>query len=273
MAKWPVYVHTDDVHTEFMGRPSVLSVPGTSVITPPEYDSLQTSAGPYCNDHRSLYCEHALSFIGSRDDVPYIRWVLTGESPYEGWQQGRETSGPEHFNMYIVVPIFPEYCVWEKLSYELRTIDPIGPCGQLESAAHSKNLTAVKRILPGESAADLSMSLRQQFEDDLDYYREKLVSAQHQPTWLRCKSQAHSFKYNNMAQRIIKPNVIQGAIDCNTDRVLVYAMLYCLMRHKRCLFCYVNENFRDAVRVNPELSTYMGDLMGDNDFEDVIPDE
>jgi hypothetical protein len=247
----------------------------SALMTAPDYTAWKMNAGPWCNDHRSLYCEHALDYIGQRTDVPYIASAITGEAPdVAQWAAEREPNNQG--DLRIVVPVFPEYCVWEQIYYEVHMLDPIGPVAQLApDYGKKKYLTGVKRIMPGESASDLAMTLRQQFEDDLEYEAPKLLErAPHSwpPAWLKCNGSAHSMKYNTTAARICTPDSIDGAINHDRDRVLIYSMLYCYMRHRRCLFCYVNENFRDAVRVNPELSGFLGQQDDTpTDFDDLVP--
>jgi len=237
----------------------------SAVVTPPSYSDWQLSAGPYCNDHRSMYCEHALDYISQRTDASFVRWALTGEGPYDGWNHISPV------DMHMVVPVFPEYCVWEQLYYEVKNVEPLGPLAELSPDYKKRDdLQGVRRLLPGESAGDLAMTLRQQFEDDCEFYRDRYING-----WkTRCTSSSHGVKYNNVAMSLLQPHVIQGAIDDNRDRVLVYSNLYCYLRHQRCLFCYVNENFRDAVRVNPELAGFLqpeGSAENTGSWEDLIP--
>lgn len=241
----------------------------------PDYAGWKMNAGVWCNDHRSLYCEHAIYFIAQREDVPYIQSAITGEKPesINAWAEDRPAN--DTGDLHIVVPVFPAYCVWEQLYYEVYHKEPLGSYGELSPDFKKKKGTdGVRRIMPGESAADLGATLRTTFEDDIEFYRDKLIPVRGgPPSWMKCRSRAHSVKYNTVAAKIASPDAVQGAIERNQDRELVYAMLYCYMRHQRCLFCYVNENFRDAVRVNPELAGFMGQTDEDNsnDFGDLIP--
>lgn len=254
-----------------------MGIATSGLITAPDYTSFKTSAGPWCNDHRSLYCEHALDYITQRTDVVYLQSAITGEPPdVTQWASERQVN--DSGEICIVVPVYPEYCVWNQIYYEVKMLDGIGPVAELwsQDPGTVRKFSGVRRIMPGESAADLGATLRQEFEDDLDFEAAKLLERAPRswpPARMKCRGSAHSMKYNTTAARICTPDSIRGAVEQNRDRILVYSMLYCYMRHKRCLFCYVNENFRDAVRVNPELAGFLGqsDENEPTDFDDLVP--
>lgn len=214
--------------------------------------------GPWCLDHKSVYCTHVQAFINSRLDVTDIQRAILGE----------HAPGA----IYMTVPVFPSWSVWEYLYYEVHTLDAIGPVGAMHPLgiqAH-KELAGIKRLMPGESARDLGVTLRQQFEDDLEEFMEHMSQAA-VAKLTRCKSPGHSFRYQQIASKVVTPESIQAAYSGSGDVEMVYGMVYSYMRYDRCLFCNVNETCRDAVRVNPNLSEFFPSTSTPTDFDDLVP--
>lgn len=219
--------------------------------------------GPWCLDHKSVYCAHAQEFIDKRIDVADIeRAILNEASP-----------GVIH----MTVPIFPTYAVWELLYYEVHMHDVIGPIGVMHEndMRNRQDVASIRRLVPGESARDLGMTLRQQFEDELEDWIDKLIQPRGgPPPWMNCKSPGHSFRYQQVASKVVAPDNIKAAHSGSGDVEIVYGMLYCYLRHGRCLFCYVNETSRDAVRVNPNLTSgviFPANAPNTSDFDDLVP--
>lgn len=230
---------------------TVLPVHGSDYAT-------KERTGPWCNDHKSVYCEHVQQFIGARMDVPDIQRAILGEA----------APGV----IYMTVPIFPMYSVWEYLYYEVSMLDHIGPCGVMPELAYTKHqaLHSIRRLMPGESARDLGATLRQQFEDEVEDLRDHLSHAT-VTKLAKCKSPGHSFRYQQVASKVVTPDNIEAAWSGGGDVEMVYGMLYSYMRHGRCLFCNVNESNRDAVRVNPALKGFFSNVSAESNFDDLVP--
>lgn len=222
--------------------------------------------GPYCNSHHSFFCPCVAQFLEDRGDVVALE-RLFADAP------NREERGDFH----VLVPVFPQFCVWEKLTYELAYDERIGVYGLLpEVVVKRHNLYGVRRLSVGESAGDLSHVIKQQFDDDLELEIGRLLGgAGMRPDlpW-RCQGNRHSVKYQRVVDKIMQPHNVRQAWTGHGDLEVIKATVYCLMRHKRCLFCYVNENNRDAVRVNPDMQAVLGTQLQSSaadDFKDLIP--
>jgi hypothetical protein len=215
--------------------------------------------GPWCVNHRSVYCADVIELLSNRGDQEGLHAALT-----EG------NSGI----IQIAVPIFPEFSVWEHLEYAVHlSAGPIGAYAMLEEPRPTGPYIAVNRLMVGESAQDLGASLRQGFEDDLEEHVEKLVRPKNGNFPYSCKSKSHSFRYNNIAAKVTAPNLLHKVlVEGVGDRDLTYAMLYCFIRHARCLFCYVNDENRNAVRVNPSMAGFFdNDSASDSSYDDLVP--
>jgi hypothetical protein len=233
-------------------------VDSVSVLTSPDYT--KTSSAPYCNNHRSMYCVDVVNFLESRGDAPGIIHAL-------GDQKG----------LWLQVPVFPAFCVWEELYYEVNEpSDGFARMPEEVVKLSSRKLAAIRTLLAGESAWDLAGSLRQQFEDDLYEYMTRITmgGTRLNLPW-RCKSSIHGLKYQKIIEKALNPNQLSRNFSSGQDLDLMHAMLYTLMRHSHCLFCWVNTHARDAVRVNPELAAIIklpdSADSENNDFEDMIP--
>lgn len=234
---------------------TVLPVHGSDYAT-------KERTGPWCNDHKSTYCEHVQQFIAARMDVPDIERAILGEA----------APGV----IYMTVPIFPMYSVWEYLYYEVSMLDHIGACGVMPELAYRQHraLHSIRHLMPGESARDLGMTLRQQFEDDLEERMEafgKPGTSAWPLDFMKCKSPGHSFRYQQVASKVVTPANIEAAQTGGGDVEMVYGMLYSYIRHGRCLFCNVNESNRDAVRVNPALQGFFVNVSAESNFDDLVP--
>lgn len=238
-----------------------MKTPGTVVNVPYTRDE----PGPFCNNHHSFYCPCVAQFLEDRGDVDELTRLFT------------EAPNDPRGDLWVLVPVFPQFCVWEKLQYELAWDERLGAYGLLPgSIVKRHNLHGVRRLSAGESATDLAFVVKQQFDDDLDLVIGKLlggVGMKGDLPW-RCQSNMHSVKYQRVLDQIMLPNNVRKAWSGHGDKEVVKAMVYCLMRHKRCLFCFVNENNRDAVRVNPDMQAVLGNATtasDDTDFGDLIP--
>lgn len=222
----------------------------------------EDAPGPYCLSHRSVYCGHAQALIEGRTDAERIAEVIGG-SIRNGRLDGEK--------FYIALPIYPELCLWDVLTYRAVFHETFGPMAELEGKVHERH-KVVHRILPGESAADLAMSLRQNFEDDETVHDsvELLRTMQVRPGQPlpipRCTSTAHSMKYQQHINQVLNPNALKHMWD--ELRSQVYGMMWTFHYHRQCVFCWTKRNASDAIRVAPDFAV---DPTDDGDFSDLVP--
>lgn len=227
------------------------------VVVAPEFS--RERPGPWCNDHRSMHCPHVQQYLESGLDADHI-----------GVELGPGGAG----ELYVLVPVFPVFAVWETLYYEVHMDDTHGGFG-LVPPGHLKNLpwrVGVKRLMKGEGAADLGFTLRQTFEDEIEPFLPKLTTGRLNLPW-SCKGNAHAVRYQRVVNRALEPRTFHHAL-ADGDAGVQVAMLYTYMRHSRCLFCYVNDFCRDAVRVSPEMAQFVNvpdPNQSPADYDDLVP--
>jgi hypothetical protein len=194
-------------------------------------------AGPWCVSHRSSQCDHALVEITERRDAPYIRHHITEE-----FQQGK---------IQLFVPMWPQFYIWEDLKFQIVRDPMIGLYGKLVD--RGKNATydlGVNRLIPGESAFDLSETMVRMFSDLIELEKPSVIPG--------CKSGNHKMQY----QKIIDKYVAR--LDNNYDVPELMPHLYGLLGRETpmCAFCWADAYGGDARRVsaNPQEAAKADDM-------------
>lgn len=225
----------------------------------------ENQPGFYCTEHRSSWCEHCITAYAVGADAPYLELFITGRAK-------AGNSDPLH----VTIPIFPAFCLWETIPYNCQDVPPFGSMAVIDPAMGSQHLRIVSRIMPGESARGLQMSLLQDFDDEFDLIiasaRKASRARADAPAW-RCRNNAHSLRYQQLVEATVAPS--QLVKEGNED--LKRAMIYSFTRWNLCLFCKVNKHNRDAVRVSPTMALLFGQEGrrdpndDDHDFSDLVP--
>jgi len=217
--------------------------------------------GPYCTAHRTTYCEDVIGFIEDRQDVE----SLTEELKLRA--NGR--------TLTMSLPLYPQYCVWETVQYVGAHDKVFGSYAKLPLVDGDPALRPIAQVMAGDSAFDLAMVLRENFEDEAqEVLGRRQADLQTNPRlgipW-QCKGRRHSVKYQNTVVQILGADAIASAQETN-DFLMQYAVLYALMRYNMCLFCWVNETKREAVQANPVMSAMFPDVQTNPpNFDDLVP--
>ena len=116
--------------------------------------------GPWCINHKSSQCKHALSAIQHRVDVQHLTDFL--ETTVKGQR------------FHLTVPMWPGFYMWEDLEFEVTSDQVIGRYAKLLD--RGKNATfdlGINKLLRGESAMDLGNTMGQQFADLMELDRPR----------------------------------------------------------------------------------------------------
>lgn len=218
----------------------------TSVFSSSTSGLITYKPGPYCVDHRSDKCEHALSAIDTRDDVPHIAEMI-------------EDDKSVGLGFSLSVPLWPNFYIWEDLKYKVQTDDTIGNYAILEPPAtgkHPEFHAGIKRVLPGEGARDVANVLLQQFEDllELDWPSGQFAKG--------CRSRNHTMKYQQEIEKVANAGS-SGPMAPH---------LYALRSRAMCAFCWADMYGSEARRVAGSNAAIAAADMTD-DFEDLLPDD
>lgn len=184
------------------------------------YNYVQWS-GPYCTDHKSVQCEHAISEIAGRKDAHPLSIFL--EEVKIGTQ------------LELKVPLWTSFYMWEDLMFVVKKNDVLGPYGELVDRGKRRTFDlGVGKLLRGESAEDLSRTMVQQFEDLMELEQPKKLPG--------CKSGSHKMFYQSQIEELIAAN--------RTDRLMPH--LYGLLGRETpmCAFCWADAYGGDARRVS-----------------------
>lgn len=219
--------------------------------------------GLFCTAHRSIYCEHIIEALKEREDASSLEQELISRA-----------SGQI---LAVTVPIYPDFCVWESVEYTVSQDKVFGPHGRLVSPAADPvdGMQAIAQLMAGDSAADLGMVLRQNFEDGAEEMLGNLQAdmqrnSRHPLPW-QCKGRKHGVKYQNSVREILSADSIAHAM-ASENMSTQYAILYTFMTYNWCLFCWVNDTKRDAVRVNPYMSAMFPDAAeSKSNYDDLVP--
>lgn len=226
----------------------------------PRYD--EDSPGLYCLSHRSVYCEHSQESIATRSDTVHLAEVVS-RLITPGKLAGE--------NFYIAVPIYPELCIWEVVSYQATFHDMLGPMGELVGK-HKDRHKVIYRLLPGESAADLGFSLRQNFEDDevvqanIELLRNTVPSPGRPIPLPRCAAASHSMKYQKLINEMFSAKNLRENWDYLRDQT--YGAMWTYHYYNECVFCWTKRNNPDAIRVAPDFAV---ESAAEGDFSDLVP--
>lgn len=243
-----------------MSLPSPSSPPSADLVVRYEDDA----PGIYCTSHRSVFCDDVRVLIEARDDADPIREVI-GRNIRPGQIAGGKFT--------ISLPIYPELCVWEVLTYQAMYHEALGPSAELaDEKIHPRHMS-VQRLMLGESAADLAFAMRQNFEDDevvaanLDTYKNQKVTIGRPMAVPRCTAQGHSLKYQKLVNETLSPKTLNEEFDTNRDQI--YAMMWTFHYFQQCVFCWAKRNRSDAVRVAPDWIEDVAE--GSKDWTDLVP--
>lgn len=222
----------------------------------------EETPGLYCHSHRSIYCVHVQDVIRERADADVLAEVI-GRSIRPGRLDGE--------NFRVSLPVYPELCVWDILTYRAVFHDTFGPMAELEGKIHERH-KVVHRILPGESVEDLAFSLRQNFEDDdtVNSSIELLKTMRPgpgQPLPIpRCSSPSHSMKYQRLLNEMFRFENLRDNWDDLRDQA--YGAMWTFHYYRQCVFCWTKRNMADAIRVAPDFAV---EPANDGDFSDLVP--
>lgn len=215
--------------------------------------------GIYCISHRSVYCPDVQELVSVRADVGSLSKVIEDAEKHNG-------------EFSITLPIYPQFCIWEALAYRAIDHETFGPIAELVAGADARHKQVVQRIFPGESAADLATSLRENYEasieDKIEKLRRQPPSAPGQPGLLPpCTSATHSMRYQRLLKEMTNSNLLKDQWEEVRDQT--YALMWTFFYHKQCLFCWTKRNMSDAIRVSPD---FMVDSSREvDDHADLVP--
>lgn len=184
------------------------------------YDYAEHS-GPWCVDHKSSQCEHAIGEIASRHDVEPLSSFIENMKVGSG--------------IMLSVPLWTSFYMWEDLKFVIRHNDVLGSYGELvPRGKHATFDLGVTKLLRGEGADDLSRTMVQQFEDIMELDRPAKLPG--------CRSGQHSLNYQAEIERL--------ASSRSTDRLMPH--LYGLLGREKpiCAFCWADSYGGDARRVS-----------------------
>jgi hypothetical protein len=201
-------------------------------------------AGPWCTDHKSVQCEHALDAIKQRTDALYIAEFLDAASPGQ--------------KLKLLVPLWPTFYMWEDLEFVIAPMSALGNTGVLtDRGKHATFDLGVERLISGESAWDLGVTMTNQFSDIMELDRPSKLPG--------CKAPTHGMKYQQQIE-----NLARRAREDELAAQRLMPHLYGLMgrRTPMCAFCWGDSYGGDARRV----SSNPVDAAKADDFDDLLPD-
>ncbi len=183
-------------------------------------------AGPWCINHKASQCQHAITALQNRLDVPHLSdWLETA---------------PKGTRFSLTVPMWPGYYMWEDLKFEIASSQVIGRYGKLLDRGKSVTFDlGITQLLRGESAMDLGNTMGQMFADLMELDR---------PTNLPgCKSGIHKMPYQRRLNDLSKV----AGLD-NDASLELLPHLYGLLRRDTpmCAFCWADAYGGDARRVS-----------------------
>lgn len=207
--------------------------------------------GPFCIEHRSRVCEHALGAIRNDPNSADLMW-----------QHIRETCERNVIgSMTLVLPIWPELGVWIPVVYEYSVYDGQVLVNSLTNPAN-KDLPvearmAVDNLVEGDSINGIALALT-------DYFRDRMIVEQwtNPMTWTQsCAKPIHSLP----AQRDVE------ATKRSNDKLRIAVMGVLLHECKMCLTCYKASTVGAAVTrvVTGDASLPSEDTAAN--FDDLIP--
>lgn len=232
----------------------------TTAIVQARYDA--EYPGLYCPNHRSVYCADVQTWIENRDDVESLAEVIGGHMG-------------DRF--HVSFPVYPSHCIWEILVYEGSNHEMLGPLGELTGKIGPRHLM-VQRIMPGESAADLAQSLRDNFESEVedkiaewrDPIRRREASPGVPAPLPRCVSPGHSMRYQRLINEMLNPRKLADYWDDLREQT--YALMWTFHYHRQCLFCWTKSNMKDAIRVAPDFAVDPDIKTEPDNHSDLVPD-
>lgn len=212
--------------------------------------------GPWCPNHRSVYCSDVQAWIESRNDTELLAEAI-GSNIGQGFT--------------VALPIYPKFCIWERISYDGVNHELLGPMAEMTGRGHVRH-KIVARLLPGEGAADLAASLREQYEAEIEDDIASLRSARRavgRPVDLpRCSNSMHGIKYQRLLTEMTDPKLLADEWDAVSESV--YALMWTYHYYQTCLFCWTKSTLPDAIRVAPDFAVEPPAQPTDN--SDLIPD-
>jgi hypothetical protein len=201
------------------------------------YDYTQW-AGPYCTDHKSVQCEHAIAEIADRKDAHPLSIFIEEMKPNTG--------------LTVMVPLWTSFYMWEELNFLIKNNSALGNYGSLQSRGKAATFDlGVTKLLRGESAEDLSRTMVQQFEDIMELDRPAKLPG--------CRSGNHSLKYQSTIESWARDS-------SSTMRLMPH--LYGLLGRETpiCAFCWADSYGGDARRV----SGIANEAAKADDFSDLL---
>lgn len=230
------------------------------VVFQARYD--EDDPGYYCLSHRSVFCPHVIEEIEARNDSNAITDTINKS------MSGGKLTGEK---FYISLPIYPDMCVWETLTYAPVFHDVLGPMGELAGKIGERH-QVIQRLLPGEGAGDLAFTLRQNFEDDddvqtsIEALKRQRVTVGRPMSIPRCTSNTHSMKYQTLINEMLNPRTLSDNWDDLRDQT--YAVMWTYHHFRQCVFCWTKRNMADAIRVAPDFAV---EPPADANFDDLVP--
>ena len=194
--------------------------------------------GPWCINHKSVQCTHAIAALNHRMDAAHIAEFL--ESSVKG----------THFK--LMVPLWTNYFMWEDLAFEVVSDQAIGRYGRLLNRGKFATYDlGVTKLLRGESAMDIGRTMVQQFSDIMELDRPTNIPG--------CKSGVHKMPYQRRLNELSK---VAGLNEDATLQLMPH--LYGLVGRETpmCAFCWADAYGGDARRVsdNPEDQAKVADF-------------